>query len=156
LLALAGGGLGVILSVWFVAILNAVVSYQDNNRFEPFSVDRWVLAFTMALAALVAAAFGILPLRTADHVNVVDALKDSSPGTTGVSQRHLRRSLVVVEIALAIVLVASAIVLTRSAAALHALDRGVTVDGVMTAQVALNDQTYGSRRRLVETVDAIV
>ena len=157
LLTFGGGALAILLALWLVAILNAVVSYQDINRFEPFRVDGGVFAFTLALAAAVAIAFGILPLQTADTVNVVDALKDSAKSATaGVSHRRLRHGLVVVEIALAIVLAASAIVLTRSASALHGLPRGVTVDGVMTAQVALNDPVYADRRRLVETAAAIV
>jgi putative ABC transport system permease protein len=157
LLTLAGVAFAVLLSIWIVAILNRVVSYQDINRFEPFRVDQWVLAFTLALAAAVAIAFGILPLRAADSVNVVDALKESAPGaTTSLSFRRLRQGLVAGEVALAIVLAASAIVLARSASALHGLSRGVTVDGVMTAQVSLSDTAYGDPRRLVETAHAIV
>src|SRR5262249_35137916 len=157
LLTLAGAALAVLFSLWIVAILNAVVSYQDINRFEPFRVDGWVLAFTVALAAGVTAVFGILPLRAANGVNLVDALKDSTPGASiGVSHRRLRHSLVILEVALSIVLAASAIVLTRSASALHGLSRGVTVEGVMTAQVALNDPAYATPPRLVETAAAIV
>ena len=157
LLTFAGGAVAVLLSLWIVAVLNAVVSYQDINRFEPFRVDAWVLTFTVALAAGVTVAFGLLPLRAANAVNVVDALKDSAAGTTvGVSHRQLRHGLVVVEVALSIVLATSAMVLMRSAAALHGLERGVAVDGIMTAQVALNDPAYAEPRRLVETASAIV
>jgi putative ABC transport system permease protein len=157
LLTFAGTALAVLVSLWIVAILNAVVSYQDINRFEPFRVDAWVLAFTLGLAAVVAIAFGVLPLRAADTVNVVDALKDSTPGTTvGLSHRRLRHALVATEVALAIVLAASAIALTRSATALHGLSRGMTVEGVMTAQVALNDPAYDDPRRLVDAANAIV
>jgi putative ABC transport system permease protein len=157
LLTAIGAALAVLLSIWIVAILNSVVSYQDINRFEPFRVDRWVIAFTVALASAVALVFGILPIRTADSVNVVDALKDSAPATTaGLAHRHLRQLLVIGEVALAIVLGASAMVLTRSAAALHGLARGVAVDRVMTAQVALNDPAYADPRRLVRTSGAIV
>ena len=138
-------------------MLNAVVSYQDINRFEPFRVDGVVILFTTALAAAVATAFGVLPIGTADTVNVVDALKDSAPGTTaGVVHRRLRQALVVGEVALAIVLAASAVVLTRSAFALHGAARGVTVDRVMTAQVALNDPAYTDPRRLVQVAASIV
>ncbi len=157
LLTLAGGSLALVLSLWIVAVLNSVVTYQDINRFEPFRVDGWVLLFTVGLAATVALAFALLPVRTADAVNVVDALKDSTPGaTTGPSHRRVRHLLVAGEVALAIVLAASAVVLTRSAAALDTLPRGITGDGVMTAQVALNDSAYDSPRRLVEAANAMV
>jgi putative ABC transport system permease protein len=157
LLTIAGGGVAILLSVWAVAMLNSVVSYQDINRFEPFRVDRWVVAFTIALAAAIAIVFGLLPIRTADSVDVVDALKESAPGATaGPANRRLRQALVIAEVALAIVLAASAVVLTRSASALHGLPRGVAVDRVMTAQVALNDPAYADPRRLVRAADAIV
>jgi putative ABC transport system permease protein len=157
LITAAGGVAAALLAAWIVAWINSYVSYQDINRLEPFAVDRWVLAFTIGLAAVVALAFGVLPIRAATDVNVVDALKDSTPGaTTGVSHRRLRQALVAGEIALAIVLAASALVLTRSASALHGFARGVTVDGVMTAQVALNDRAYDDPARLVRTTGAIV
>jgi putative ABC transport system permease protein len=157
LLALAGCGVAVLLSWWIVGILNATVSYQDINRFEPFRVDGWVLAFTVALAGGVAIVFGVLPIRTAGAIDLVEALKESAAGATlGMSHRRVRHALVILEVALAIVLAASAIGLTRSATALHGLARGVTVDRVMTAQVALNDPAYADPRKLVETSAAIV
>jgi len=74
----------------------------------------------------------------------------------GPAARRLRQALIVAELALAIVLTVSAVTLTRSAIALHGLTRGVSVDGVMTAQIALNDPRYASPERMVQTADAIV
>jgi putative ABC transport system permease protein len=152
-----GAALGLLLAVWIVALLNAIVSFQDVNRLEPFRVDRWVVAFTTALAASVVLLFGLLPVRSAAAVDVIDALKDSTHGVTaGASNRGLRNALIVGEVAVAIVLAASAMALTRSAVALHDLARGVTVDGVMTAQFAMNGPGYDDPGRLVGTTAAIV
>jgi putative ABC transport system permease protein len=156
-LTFAGGTLAILLAVWIVAALNAAVSFQDINRLEPFRVDRWVLAFTSGLACAVALVFGMLPVRAAGAVDVVDALKESTYGTTaGLSNRRLRDVLIIGELALSIVLGASALALTRSVLALHSLARGVAVDHVMTAQVALNDPRYAETERLVRTAGAIV
>ena len=85
----------------------------------------------------------MLPLRVAADVDLVDALKDSTHGVTaGVSNRRLRQALIVGEIALSIVLTVAALALTFSAIRLHDLARGVSIDRVMTAQVALNDPQY--------------
>ena len=157
ILTLTGGVLAMLFAVWIVAALNGAVSFQDINRLEPFRVDAWVLAFTSVLGAAVALVFGLLPVRAAADVDVVDALKESTHGVTGgVSNRRLHRALIVGELALSIVLAASALALTRSALALHGLARGVTVDRVMTAQVALNDPQYADTGRLVRVTDAIV
>src|SRR5262249_59770324 len=76
----AGVTLAILLAVWGVAALNSIVSFQDVNRLEPFRVDGWVLAFAVALATAVALVFGLLPVRTAGGIDLVDALKDSTSG----------------------------------------------------------------------------
>jgi len=154
-LSAAGAVAATALAVWMVGAFNNVINYQDLNRSEPFQVDRWVLAFTIGLAAAIALAFGLLPVRAAGDVDVVDALKEASYGSGGVSTRRLRQALIVAELALSIVLAASAAVVARSALALHDMPRGVDVNGVMTAQVALNDPRYDDRERLVATTRAI-
>jgi predicted permease len=157
ILAAAAAGAGLLLALWLVATLNAVVSFQDISRLEPFRVDAWVVAFTACVAIAVVVIFGLLPARAATDVDVVDALKDSTHGlTAGLSSRRLRNALIVGEVALSIVLSVAALTLTRSAVTLHDLTRGVSVDGVMTAQVALNDPQYAEPDRLVRTANAII
>ena len=156
LLAATGASVAVVLAVWMVATFNSIISFQDINRSEPFRVDGWVLAFTVALATAVALVFALLPVRAAAEVNVVDGLKESTQGVTAsASSRRLRHALIVGELALSIVLAASAMVLARSALALHGMARGVAVDRVMTAQVALNDPRYADRGRLIRVTSAI-
>ena len=156
-LTMAGAVGAIVIAAWIVALLNANVSFQDINRLQPFRVDGWVVAFTAALTLIVSAAFGALPAATARKADVVGDLKESAFGTTtGVSNRALRQSLIIGELALAIVLSASALALTRTALALHTLARGVDVDNVMTAQVSLNDARYSDPQRLVGAASAMV
>ncbi len=157
ILTAAGGALAILLATWIVAALNTAVSFQDINRLQPFRVDAWVLAFTGGVTLIVALVFGLLPARVAADADVVDALKDSTHGVTvGMPNRGLRHALIVGELALSIVLTASALALTRSALGLHGLARGVTVDGVMTAQVALNDPRYADTERLVRVAASML
>jgi len=153
----AGAALAMLIAVWGVDLLNGIVSFQDVNRLEPFRVDGWVLGFTVAIAAAITLVFGLLPARTAGSMDLVDALKDVAQGATaGLSNRRLRRALIVAEVALSIVLSVAAVALTRSAIALHDLPRGVTTDGVTTAQLALNDPRYGDPDGMVRVTTAIV
>jgi putative ABC transport system permease protein len=157
ILTVAGGALAILLATWIVAALNAAVSFQDINRLQPFGVDVWVLAFTGGLTLAVTLVFGVLPANAAVNTDVVDALKDSTHGVTvGMPNRGLRHALIVGELALSIVLTASALALTRSALALHSLARGVTVNGVMTAQLALNDPRYADTERLVRVAASML
>ena len=156
---LAGSGCAVAIAVaaWIVAALNARVSFADVNRLEPFRVDGWVFAFTAALAVGVALVFGLLPARAAADANVVDALKDATPGATaGISTRRLRHALVIGELALAIVLTASAFALARSVLALQGFARGFNPDRVMTGQISLNDPRYADTPRLVHVATAML
>ncbi|HXN23454.1 MAG TPA: ABC transporter permease [Candidatus Dormibacteraeota bacterium] len=157
ILTVAGGALAILLATWIVTGLNAAVSFQDINRLQPFRVDAWVVAFTGGLTLAVTLIFGVLPAHAAADADVVDALKDSTHGVTaGMPNRGLRHALIVGELALSIVLTASALALTRSALALHSFARGVTVDGVMTAQVALNDPRYADTERLVRVAASML
>ena len=156
-LVVAGVVLAIVLAFWLVATLNTVVSYQDVNRLEPFQVDAWVLAFTGAIALGTALVFGLLPAGSAGRIDVAGALKESAHAVAGGrSARRLRESLIVAELALAIVLAVAAVTLTRTAVALHDLSRGVSVNGVMTAQIALNDRRYADPDLMARTTRAIV
>jgi putative ABC transport system permease protein len=155
-LAVMGGVLAILLAMWIVAVLNANVSFQDINRLQPFRVDGWVVAFTSGLTILVTLGLSLLPGRVARDIQIVDALKDSTLGVTaGVSNRRLRQALIVGELALSLVLTVSAVALTRSALTLHGLQRGVTVDHVMTAQVSLQGPGYDDTERLVHAATAM-
>ena len=157
ILTAAGGALAILLATWIVATLNSTVSFQDINRLEPFRVDALVLTFTGGLTVAVTLIFGVLPAQVALDADMVDSLKDSTHGvTTGMPNRGLRHALIVGEVALSIMLTTAALALTRSALALHGLARGVTVDGLMTAQVALNDLRYTETERLVRVATSML
>jgi putative ABC transport system permease protein len=157
IVTVAGGALAILLATWIVAALNAAVSFQDINRLQPFRVDAWVLAFTGGLTLALTLVFGVLPAHAAADADVVDALKDSTHGVTaGMPNRGMRHALIIGEVALSIVLAATALALTRSALTLHSLARGVTVDGVMTAQVTLNGPQYADTKRLVRVAASML
>jgi len=157
IIAVVGATLAILLAVWGVAALDRIVSFQDVNRLEPFRVDRWVVVFTAAVAAAVVLVCGLVPMRAAETVDIVETLKDSSQAVTaGVGNRRLRSALIVAEVSVALVLAVAALALTRTAVALHVLDRGVAIDGVMTAQLALNDRRYDSPEQMARTTRAIV
>ena len=85
----------------------------------------------------------------------MDALKDSSPGSRA-RDRPLRGAFVVAELALAIALLTSALELTRGAWSLSAMERGVDVDRVMTAQLSLSGPPYDDSTRMTRFADSVL
>ena len=157
IVTVAGGILAIFLARWIVTAMNAAVSFQDINRLQPFRVDALVLAFTGGLTLAVTLLFGVLPAHAAADAGVVEALKDTTHGvTSGMPNQGLRHALIIGQVALSIVLTASALALTRSALGLQHLARGVTVDGIMTAQVALSDPRYNDTERLVRVAASML
>src|SRR6266853_1443252 len=149
LMLTAGGGvLALVLAVWVVGILNTSVSFEDIGRLHAFRVDGWVAAFTMGLTVAVTMLFTALTALAAGSVDVMNALKDESHATSGISNRRLRYALIVAEVALSVVLAASALALTRSAVRLGGLPRGFAAEHVMSGQIALNDPQYEDVGRL--------
>jgi predicted permease len=157
LLAGAGALVGVVLAQWIVDLLNQSLSYRYINRVEPFRVDLWVLGFTACLALMSASIFALLPSQRAATADIVDALKESAPGSTsGAAHRRLQAVFVVAELALAVALLTAALELTRGAWTLTAMSRGVDVDRVTTAQLSLSGPRYEDASRMTQFVDAVL
>jgi len=139
-LAGLGGVVGVVLAHW---TLRALVTFGTDviPRAMEIRLDPWALGFALAVSLGAGVAIGLLPALQASAVNVQEALKDASRGSTG-GGRRLRAGLLVAEVALSLVLLVAAGLLVTSFARLRAVDPGFTPTGVFTAQLALPPQRY--------------
>jgi predicted permease len=107
-----------------------------------------VLAFTLAVSIATGLAFGALPAIQSSRTALGGPLMTDS-WRTGTSQRtrSMRSLLVMTEMAVAIVLMIGAALLIRTVGALARVDRGFTLDHVVTARMSLTDA------RFAKTVD---
>jgi putative ABC transport system permease protein len=141
LVALLGGVLGVLLSLWAVPALVA-----SNPSALPVGsrihVDERVLAFTFSVSLFTGIAFGLLPALRAARVDLQSALNDSGRSSGGAGRNRLRSALVVSELAMALLLLAGAVLLLRSFASLQAVRLGFDPDGVSTAVIDLPPSRY--------------
>lgn len=134
LLAVAGGIVGVALSILIVktlvAFLNTGHSAISASHVTP---DGHVLAFSILLTFSTAVLFGLLPSLQATRPNILPRLKQaaSGPGTRVL----LRRSLVVIQIALSLVIVFGAGLLTRTLQKFATVDLGFQPDRVIALNV---------------------
>ncbi|MGH9939568.1 MAG: ABC transporter permease [Blastocatellia bacterium] len=143
LLALAGGGAGVLLALWGVDLLRAA-SPQNTPRLDEIGVDGWVLGFTLTVSLLTGVLFGLAPALQAAKVDLQESLKEGGrTSATGGVRNLLRRGLVVVELALSLVLLVGAALMIRSLWNLQRTPLGFDPESVLTAQVRLPEGKYG-------------
>jgi len=158
LLALAGGGLGVLVSTWALGISTRLTP-MDLPRMAEVGVDLRVLGFTALIALGCALFFGFFPLLRYGAEDLASQLKEGGVrGATGGRDRHrLRNSLVVLQVAMALVLLVGAGLMFRSFLALRAQDPGYRVEGILTARLSVprtevegSGETIGLYRQLRE------
>jgi putative ABC transport system permease protein len=116
LIGVAGGGAGLLLSVWGIQLLRAAFNFNQYGRqmAAGFRLDQPTLLFTLAVTLLTTVVFGLVPALRASKANPRDALSESGrTGSSGHGRGRLRSVLVTAEIALALVLLAAAAILTR-------------------------------------------
>jgi putative ABC transport system permease protein len=144
-LLLAGGGglLGVLGAVWGVQALSKLLP-ENLSKLQDVNIDTRVLLFTLGVSALTAIVFGgvpaLLAARAKPGETLSDVARDAAGGSSG---RHVRRVLVVSEVALAVVLLVSAGLLMRSFQLLRQVDKGFTAENLLTMHMVLPMPKYG-------------
>ena len=137
LLALVGGGLGVVMASWVVGALRWLEP-ADLPRLDSIRVDLPVLAFALGISTLSALISAVAPawrLMTAGRAFAPGA--EGRACTPGRNARRIRSALVIVELAVSLVLLVGATLLTRSFLRLVGTDIGVATDHVVTVELNL-------------------
>jgi len=151
LLALIGGGLGLMTSYWAVGLIK-ILGPANISRLQTISIDHTALVFVVVLTLLSTLFFGLLPALAVSQANLNSALRDDG-GRTGTAGRKRLRSqniLVIAQVALASILLIGAGLLTRSFLALQTTPLGFNTHHILTADVYLADTKYAddSRRKV--------
>ncbi|HKN67954.1 MAG TPA: ABC transporter permease [Gemmatimonadaceae bacterium] len=112
-------------------------------RLSEVEVNGTVVAFTLIVAALVAAACSAFPAVRFLRGNPLAGLRDGGRGgTAGGKRQRTRGALVVAQVALALVVLATSALLLRSFQRLHAVRPGFDPEGVATLWVAAPNLRY--------------
>ncbi len=140
LLAVAGGGCGVLLALWAT---DALLPWMPEilRRNAEIHVNGSVLAFTFLLSVLTGLAFGALPALRASRPDL-DALLRDAHATDSRPRRRLRSALVVVEVAVSLMLLIGAGLLLRSFAKVAQIDPGFEPHSLLTFQLSLPPSRY--------------
>jgi putative ABC transport system permease protein len=135
LLALAGGAVGLLFSLWGVHILQ-IITPKDSPEHGQFLLNTNLLWFTLAVSLLAGILFGLAPAMQASAKRVGWMIKGSFgaaiAGSSARRPRRLRGALVIIEVALAVVLVIGATLVVRSFGKLTSVKLGFRTDHIVT------------------------
>lgn len=145
LLSVIGGILGLILAR--VGVQALLRMYPTSlPRTSEVAVDPVVLAFTFGVSVVTGLIFGLAPLMHTKVKGLALALKEGGArgATAGAARHHIRRGLVMVEVALAVMLVIGAGLMIRTVANLSAIDAGFDRARLVTFAISLPGVNYPS------------
>jgi putative ABC transport system permease protein len=141
-LALIGGGAGILLALWGVELLKAIGA-QTVPRVGEVNVDIRVLGVTLAIAVGTGIVFGLVPALASARPELTEALKEGGrTSSQGARRNRLRNGLVIAEVALALVLLSGAGLLIKSFARLQNVNPGFNPRNALTFEISLPKIQY--------------
>lgn len=136
LLAITGGGLGLLVAGWGTAAAVAVLP-TTLPRSSEIRLDFRVLIFALAISLLTGILSGLVPALRTSRAGLSETLKEGGRGASSARGRA-QGVLVAVEIALALVLLVGAGLMIRSLSALWRVDPGFRPDNVLSFGLSLS------------------
>jgi putative ABC transport system permease protein len=155
LLSLCGGALGVLLAFWSLHWIQ-ILGPKSVPRIHDIGIDSAALLFTFLLSLGSGTLFGLAPALRISRLNVNATLQDASRGSAGTSAvwgrgNHLRRLLVVAELALCVMVLIGAGLLIRSFGRLQHVSPGFNARNVLTLELTLNGPKYKDPQAVLAT-----
>jgi putative ABC transport system permease protein len=159
LLALVGGGAGVLLASFVTDALIALAP-QNIPRLAEAGVDSRALFFTLAVTTGAGIVMGMIPAWQASRLDLHSALKEGGRNLTG-GRATMRSALVVAQVAIAVVLLVGAALLIQSFTRLLRTNPGFDAEHLLTLRVGLPgglysgaDQVAGIHQRLLAGLES--
>ena len=142
LLAILGGGLGLLLASWAADL---IVKFGPDSlpRLQEVTLDTRVLFFALAVSILTGLIFGLAPAIQCSHVDLNETLKESGGRASGgLASKRMRGALIVFETASAIVLLIGAGLLIFSFVRLLRVPPGFNPEGAVIARTSMPAERY--------------
>ena len=158
LLALGGGALGLVLSVWSLEGIRALGA-RSVPRLAEISIQGEVLLFTLAISVVSGILFGLAPALRASRLDLHDSLKDAGRGSAGTSAlwspsgrgQNVRQLLVIAELGLSVMLLIGAGLLIRSFTRLQQVPAGFNAANLLTLELTMVGPKYAQPQAVLET-----
>ncbi|HKX32870.1 MAG TPA: ABC transporter permease [Blastocatellia bacterium] len=147
MLAVAGGGLGLLLAIWGLDLLR-IWGPDSVPRLKEAAVNAPALGFATLITLLTGAIFGLVPARQSAGTDLHRTLKETRhSGAAAPPHQRFRNILVVSQIALAALLLTGAGLLVKSFWRLRHVAPGFQTERILTAGLMANVAEYGDQAR---------
>ena len=154
-LALLGGAAGLLIADGLARVLVAMVGgVAPVPRLDATRTDVWVLAFTTTVSLATGIIFGVGPALVSASPDLNEALREAGRSSTGVHAPRVRRSLVVLETALALVLLGCAGVLTKTLLTMRATPPGFDVRNMLAVDMWMPPSRFDKLEQRARFFDA--
>ncbi len=156
LLAIIGGGVGLLLAWWGLDLLNSL-GVNGLPHLGAIRINTSVCAFTFVAAMVSTLLFGLVPALQISRSDVNEALQNGSKGNAGGLQMSRTRALLVVsQVSLSLLLLVGAGLLIKSFLNLRATDPGFDSTRLMTMSIDLLRVRYPEIDQQIRAWDAIM
>ena len=143
LIAFAGGGLAIVVTLWTAHTISYFLPSTSLPLALNGSVGGSVLVAALFISIATAAISGVIPALRCSSLSPVAVLKDESLSTSGgISKSRLTSGLVVAQIALSLLLLACAGLFVRSLQKAQKANPGFDPDGVLLTSIDLDPLGY--------------
>jgi predicted permease len=147
LMAVGGSLCGLMLASLLGGALRWLLPGVSRPTMLQPPLDGQVLAFTIALAFVVAILAGLVPALHATHANINEVLKEGGRSATSSAQSHsLRGLLVISEVALAVIALVGAGLFLKSFETARTMDPGFSPEGVALAEFDFSTANYDAQQ----------
>jgi putative ABC transport system permease protein len=142
LLAVLGGGAGLLLALWGADAF-AALHPGGLPRLDEVGIDGRVLGFTFGISLLTGLVFGLAPALQASKSDLLVTIKEGSGQiASSAGSRRIRGLLVISEVALSLVLLIGAGLLINSFWRLQQVNPGIQPDHLLTLRLTLPQNDY--------------
>jgi predicted permease len=141
LLALIGGGLGLLLASWGMQLLLSLNGRLIPRAYE-VGIDGRVLAFTFGVSLLTGLLFGLAPALQSSRTDLHETLKESGRSGATHSRGWLRSGLIMFEVTSTLVLLICAGLLIKSFWLVQGVNPGFNPNNLLTLQLDLPNTKY--------------
>ncbi len=156
LLALIGGGLGLLLAWWGVGLLLKLAP-EDLPRLQQIGMDGRVFGWTVCVSLLTGLVFGLAPAWQSARLNLNEMLKEGGRSATeGAGKRRWRNLLVISELAMAVMLLIGAGLMVNSFWRLQRVDPGVDRRQTLIMQIPLGGPRYAQPQQVNAFYDQLL
>ncbi|HJZ81685.1 MAG TPA: FtsX-like permease family protein, partial [Pyrinomonadaceae bacterium] len=146
LLAMLGGGVGVLFAIWAKSALVALAG--KDTGLIPSDVElslNWrVLLFTLAISLLTGVLFGLAPAWRSTSSDLATSLKQSGRTTGSVSR--LSKGLIIVQVAISLILLVGAGLFIRTLRNLQKVDLGFKAENLLLFRLQPQQAGYKDER----------